>query len=260
MPFPVCLGWDPREDAAFRVARHSLHRHATVPVRVFPVVLRQLQDAGLYSRPMERRDGLLWDSISGAPCATEFAISRFFLPYIVNRGMGPRAEGFALFADGDVLFRRDVAELATLADPRFAVQVVRHNQAVGVGERKMEGQPQLPYARKNWSSVMLWNLDHPAHRRLTLHELNTWPGRDLHAFRWLDDADVGELPQEWNWLEGHSDPGLDPALVHLTRGGPWLPDWQHVEYAGEWLAEAGRVLVADTPPPGGPMQTAALVV
>ncbi len=252
---------------AFRVARHSLHRHASIPVAVFPVVLRQLQDAGLYTRPTELRDGLLWDPISGAPCATEFAISRFFLPYLVNRGMGPRAEGrrpeaapgWALFADGDVLFRRDVAELVALRDPRFAVQVVKHNQAVGVGERKMEGQPQLPYARKNWSSVVLWNLDHPAHHRLTLDALNTWPGRDLHAFRWLDDSELGELPQEWNWLEGHSDPAVDPALVHLTRGGPWLRDWQGVDYAGEWLAEAGRVLVADTPAPGGPMQTVALV-
>ena len=34
-------------------------------------------------------------------------------------------------------------------------------------------------ARKNWSSLVLWNMDHPGTKRLTLDMVNELPGRDL---------------------------------------------------------------------------------
>lgn len=204
---------------------------------VNPIVLPDLRAKGLYTRPTSHVDGRLWDAVSGAPMATEFAISRFFLPLIAG------CQGWALFADCDVLARRDVADLFALADDRYAVMCVKHPPSFATGE-KMDGQAQLAYPRKNWSSVMLWNLAHPSHHFLTTSTLNRTPGRDLHAFCWLKDEEIGALPPEWNWLEGVSPPLADPAIVHLTRGGPWFPEWQGVEYAEAWFAELGRLTLS----------------
>jgi hypothetical protein len=216
-PLQIFIGWDPREHAAYEVAEWSIKWRASVPVLVTPLVLAHL--GHIMCRPVERRDGKLWCPISEAPMATEFAISRFAVPFI-------QREGWALFCDCDVLCLDDIAELFALADERFAVMVVKHNHQPKA-ETKMDGQHQTKYPRKNWSSVVLWNCSHPAHARLTHDRLNHWPGRDLHAFKWLEDSEIGELPTEWNWLVGyhHGDP-ITAKLLHLTSGGPWLNDWQ----------------------------------
>jgi hypothetical protein len=98
----------------------------------------------------------------------------------------------------------------------------------------MDAQAQVRYARKNWSSVMLFNLDHPANWTLTVELINKVPGRDLHRFCWLDDKYIGELDVKWNWLVGHSDPTINPSIVHFTEGGPWFADYCDVPYAEEW--------------------------
>lgn len=136
--------------------------------------------------------GQLYDLPSNAPCSTEFAISRFLVPILCQ-------QGWALFVDCDVVFLGDVAELFALADPSKAVMVVKHAPLVEVGT-KMDGQAQVGYTRKNWSSVMLFNCDHPANRRLSLADVNERPGRDLHALYWLHDEEIGALPAAWNWL------------------------------------------------------------
>jgi hypothetical protein len=72
---------------------------------------------------------------------------------------------------------------------------------------------------------MLFNCSHPANQALTVDLVNTVPGRDLHRFCWLDDAQVGALPVEWNWLEGHSVPMARPGdrAFHVRRAGhAWL--------------------------------------
>lgn len=244
-PLTVWIGWDAREEVAAEVAKASLLRHASIDVRPRRLVLSDLRARGLYRRDVVRTEAGLFDPISDAPMATEFAISRFFLPWAgAPSADKPNRKGWALFVDCDVLFRHDVAELAELADPTKAVMVVKHDQVVASGATKMDGQPQTAYPRKNWSSVVLWNLGHPGHERLTLGFVNERPGRDLHAFCWLADDEIGDLPPAWNWLEGYSRPIADPALVHYTRGGPWIDGWENVARAGDWLAEAGRVLVS----------------
>jgi hypothetical protein len=72
-----------------------------------------------------------------------------------------------------------------------------------------------------------------------LAAVSTWPASRLHQFRWLDDAAIGALPYEWNWLEGHyrADAGATPRAVHFTRGGPWFEQWQDVEFADLWWRE-----------------------
>jgi hypothetical protein len=97
----------------------------------------------------------------------------------------------------------------------------------------MDGQLQTLYRRKNWSSLMLWNCRHPAHAVLP-GLVQRWPGRRLHAFEWLEDGQIGPLPEAWNWLEGHSSPSLDPLAVHFTRGTPDMEGYAGIPYAEEW--------------------------
>jgi hypothetical protein len=106
----------------------------------------------------------------------------------------------------------------------------------------MDGQQQTQYARKNWSSVMLWNLDHPAHDAVTSELLNSVPGRDLHRFCWLDDELIGALPPAWNYLVGHTrlpDP-KDAKLVHFTEGTPDMLGYESCEFSDEWREELRR--------------------
>lgn len=161
--------------------------------------------------------------------STEFAISRFLVPYLAGGG-------WALFMDCDVLVRENLTRLFEIADPRYAVMCVKHNHQP-VTTLKMDNQPQIAYPRKNWSSVMLFNCDHPANRELTVGMVNTLPGRDLHRFCWLADNDIGELDPKWNWLAGHSDPSIDPAIVHHTDGSPNMPGYEETPYADEWRQE-----------------------
>ena len=228
----VYIGFDPREADAFAVARYSINRHLITPIPVRGVVLTDLRTGGLYTRPTSHKDGRLWDDISGAPMATEFACSRFLVPRLAKTG-------WALFMDCDMLVRTDLKRLFDMADPSKAVMVVKHNFAPPDGV-KMDGQLQLRYARKNWSSVCLWNVEHPANAALTMELVNSVPGRDLHAFCWLPDDLIGELPVEWNWLVGHSDPDVDPAIVHFTDGIPTMQGYEDMPYADEWRAELER--------------------
>lgn len=230
IPLQIFLGWDPREQEAYDVADFSIRRRSSSPVLIHPLRLANL--GHVLKRPIERRDGKLWCPISEAPMATEFAISRFCVPFL-------QREGWALFADSDILCLGDIAELFALAEERYAVMVVKHQQIHGAAV-KMDGQTQTFYARKNWSSVVLWNCAHRGNLRLTPLALDTWPGRELHAFSWLKDREIGELPASWNHLVGVSAPvpvGSSPKLLHYTLGGPWFADWSGGPLDNLWLHE-----------------------
>ena len=103
---------------------------------------------------------------------------------------------------------------------------------------KMDGVVQTSYSRKNWSSVMLFNCDHPANRRLSLWDISNRKGRDLHAFYWLADSEIGDLPAEWNWLVGVQPKPEAPKIAHFTLGGPWFKDWPGAEHDELWRSEA----------------------
>lgn len=223
----VFVGYDPRQDVGYCVCRDSILAHASASVDIRPLVLADLQNAGLYTRPTERRDGgQLWDVISDAPMATEFALSRFLVPYLCEY------KGVALFVDADFMFRADIGRLFAWHDPTCAVQVVQHNyeQAEGL---KMDGRRQTTYARKNWSSLMLFNCEHEATRRLTLEAVNNWRGLALHQFAWCSAYEIGALPFNWNWLD------IPPAAVHFTEGMPYLGGrFAEHPYAHEWFRYA----------------------
>ena len=227
----VWIGYDPREAEAFSVARESLRARCNLPIPVHGVVLDDLRAQGLYNRPTERRDGRLWDVISNAPMSTEFAISRFLVPHLAKTG-------WALFMDSDMLVRANINKVFDLCDPAKAVMCVKHNYRP-IDKTKMDGQEQTRYARKNWSSFLIFNLAHEANNALTLEMVNSVPGRDLHRFCWLEDDLIGELPPEWNFLVGHSD-HPNPKVVHFTEGGPWMEGFENVPYANEWRAWRNR--------------------
>ncbi len=228
----VFIGWDPRERAAYSVALSSLTRHLSEAIPVHALVLDDLKGRGLYSRPTERRDSRLWDVISDAPMSTEHANARFLTKELAG-------SGWALFMDGDMLVRGDLAPLFEQLDPAKAVYCVQHRHEPVEGQ-KMDGQIQTRYARKNWSSFMMMNCDHPANAALTLDLVNSAPGRDLHRFCWLEDDLIGELPQTYNFLVGHTSGVDDPIVVHFTDGVPDMPGYENQPYADEWRGELRR--------------------
>lgn len=231
MRHTIFVGYDTPHADAFAVCRYSLARRASVELAIHGVQLDAVRKRGLYWRPTTRRpNGDLWDDISEHAMSTEFAISRFLTPYLAGH------QGWAIFMDCDILALSDIARMLALLDPQYAVMCVKHAYAPADGV-KMDGKTQTAYARKNWSSVMAFNCEHLANQALTLDMINTVPGRDLHRFCWLRDGEIGELPGEWNWLAGHSAETISPALVHYTRGGPWLSGFDAVPFAKEWLGE-----------------------
>lgn len=236
----VWIGFDPREVAAFAVAKTTCRQHMTRPVTVRGLVLSKLQSDGLYRRPMEMKASaadrpVMWDVISGAPQSTEHANSRFLVPYLAGGG-------WAVFTDGDVLFRSNICRLLEKLDTRYAVYCVKHDYEAKPGI-KMDGQVQTSYGRKNWSSFMIFNCDHPANRCLTSSTdmANTLPGRDLHRFCWLKDDEIGSLDPAWNYLVGETKPAIaDPSMVHFTLGVPDMPGYEDVPFADEWRLARDR--------------------
>lgn len=228
----VFIGFEPRETEAFAVARSTARNNLFRPVKIRGIVLDEMRRKGLYTRPTEVRDGRLFDVISDHPMATEFAISRFLTPHLAEQGL-------ALFMDCDMLVRANLDNLFDAIDESKAVTVVKHDFRPA-NTVKMDNQVQTHYARKNWSSVMVFNCDHPANRKLTLDLINTAPGRDLHRFCWLEDADIGEVGCEWNWLAGHSPTTVEPKIVHHTDGVPTMAGYENAPYADEWRAALYR--------------------
>lgn len=223
----IWLGYDSREVDAFVVATESLKKHNATNIPVKGILLSDQIKLKNYKRPYRKIVGSLFDEISQAAMSTEFALTRFLTPALAKAG-------WALFCDCDVMFRSEISELFSLADDRYAVQVVKHRH-IPKESVKMDNQPQQPYPRKNWSSVMLFNCDHPSNKKLTLDLINSKRGAELHAFCWLEDHEIGELNPEWNYLEGYSTEEIDPKIVHFTLGTPLMLGCYNSPHASEWL-------------------------
>lgn len=223
----VYIGYDEREHAAAEVARKSLKRVTLGEVEPEMLCMPKLVDHGLLSqRVVDQRGRQDYDLISNAPQSTRFAISRFLVPVLCQ-------QGYALFVDSDVVFVRDPRSMLMEVKAQHAVSVVKHGGVVNTG-LKMGGVVQQDYHRKNWSSVALYNCDHRAHRRLSLRDINERPGRDLHAFYWLGDDEIGELAPQWNWLVDVQARPRNLGIAHMTLGGPWIDGWQGGSFDLDW--------------------------
>jgi lipopolysaccharide biosynthesis glycosyltransferase len=140
-----------------------------------------------------------------------------------------------VFVDCDVVFVDDVKKLFDQADDQYAVMVVKHDYTPKEGI-KMDGCKQLPYPRKNWSSMILWNCGHPSNQQITPDLVNSQTGQYLHRFQWLDDSEIGSLDPEWNWLAGWYQEPQDgiPKAIHYTEGGPWFKEYRRCDYHKVW--------------------------
>ena len=208
----IFIGYDQNEVAAYHTLCHSIISRSSKPVSITPLKLSQL--------PMTReRD---------PKQSTEFSFSRFLVPYLCNY------EGYALFLDCDMLCQTDIAEVFKFMDVWDSVAVVKHDYKPST-ERKFLDQVQTKYAKKNWSSVMVFN--NSKCRKLTPEYVNNATGLELHQFHWTDEEAVVELPKEWNHLVGEYEPNPDAKIVHFTLGGPYFTEWENCEYAHEWFNE-----------------------
>jgi lipopolysaccharide biosynthesis glycosyltransferase len=220
----IFIGYDDREAVAFHVLAHSIHRQASTPVKIAPLMLSQL--GGLFTR---ERNNLQ---------STDFSFSRFLVPYLNGY------EGWSLFCDCDMLALDDLANLWKLRDDRHAVQVVQH-QHQPKETVKFLNQPQSRYEKKNWSSVILFN--NARCKALTPDYVNTATGLQLHQFKWLaDDTEIGSLPARWNHLVDYDPrlPAADISMLHYTEGGPYFDAFKTCGYADLWFAERDRMLHA----------------
>lgn len=220
-PLPkVFVGYDSREDIAWQVCRHSLLRNSEKAVNVIPLRQPVLRELGLYTRAPD------------SEASTEFSLTRFLTPYLAARG------GWVLFCDCDFLFTSDVRSVFEQLDPAKALYCVQHDYTPA-HRIKMDGKKQAVYPRKNWSSFMLFNCDHPDVRALTPAVVNSVSPAFLHRFEWIKkDSDIGALDLDWNFLEGeYPKPRKTPRVIHFTNGGPWFEEWQNCDYADLWLKE-----------------------
>jgi lipopolysaccharide biosynthesis glycosyltransferase len=222
----VFVGYDPREDIAYQVCKHSIARR-NKEVLVRPLVQKELREAGWYTRPI--------DPLS----STEFTFTRFLVPELCDY------KGWALFMDCDMILLTDIQELFDQADEKYAVMCVHHDYTPREGF-KMDGQKQSIYPRKNWSSVMLFNCGHPSNKQINSSVVNNTEitGKYLHRFSWLQDSEIGQLSHEWNWLtDWYKEPeDGKPKLLHYTEGGPWFENYRDCDYHKEWKIELADMM------------------
>ena len=215
----VFVGYDPREDIAYQVCKHSIvRRQPNAEVR--PLIQRDLRDSGWYTRPEDKL------------ASTEFTFTRFLVPELMN------FKGWAVFMDCDMILTTDIKELFDQANDQYAVMCVQHDYTPKEGI-KMDGQRQTIYPRKNWSSVVLFNCGHPSNAALTQDLVNNpeLNGAYFHRFSWLNDEEIGSLDHTWNYLVGVYDDMEKPNLIHYTSGGPWFENYRDCEFHDLWKAE-----------------------
>ena len=215
----IYIGHDSREDIAYQVCEHSIKRRDP-SAEVIPLKQKQMRDQGLYTRPVDKL------------ASTEFTFTRFFVPYLND------FKGWAVFCDCDFLWKIPSHELVKYCDNSKAVVVVQHDY-MPKETTKMDGQVQTVYPRKNWSSMVLWNCEHPKNKILTPELLNDESPKFLHRFSWLEDNEIGSLPLEYNWLVGWYKEPRDgsPKILHYTEGGPWFDGYRDCEYGDDWKKE-----------------------
>jgi len=215
----VFVGYDPREDIAYQVCKHSIIRKQP-DAEVRPLVQKELRDAGWYWRPVDKL------------ASTEFTFTRFLVPELAG------FQGWALFMDCDMILTTDIKELFDQVDDQYAVMCVQHDYKVKEST-KMDGQRQTVYPRKNWSSVVLFNCSHPSNAVLTQDLVNEpeLNGAYFHRFSWLKDEEIGELDHTWNYLVGVYDDIETPKLIHYTEGGPWFENYRDCKFHQEWKTE-----------------------
>ena len=209
--FKIYVGFDQKEAIAYHAFCQSLIEKSSIPIQITPLALNNLN---LYSERHNDR-------------SNDFVYSRFLTPFLNDY------DGWALFVDGDMICQSDIRELFELRDASKALMVVKHDYKTKQ-EKKYLGNINENYPRKNWSSVILWNCNHPKHKVLCPDFVKNQTGKYLHRFSWLDDEEIGELPIEWNWLAIEYDENPNAKIVHYTLGTPCFNDYRDSSMSNLW--------------------------
>ena len=210
----VVIGYDSKETIAYHVCSNSIVRQATQHVSIMPLALNLLDD---YTE-------------THTDTSNEFVYSRFLVPHLMNYN------GWAIFVDGDMIFQDNIANLWNLRDDSKAVMVVKHDYKTKRPIKYLNAKNE-DYPRKNWSSVILWNCNHPAHKILSPEFIQQSTGQYLHRFGWLTDTDIGELPIEWNWLADEYGVNNNAKLIHYTLGTPCFEEFADTPMGELWHEE-----------------------
>jgi len=217
----IFVGFDGKvEPVAYHTFCQSVIEKASIPVSFTPLALNTLSE---YKET--HTDG-----------SNAFIYSRFLVPYLCD------FKGMALFVDGDMICRTDIAKILWEHDQDEAVKVVKHYYQTKHPVKYL-GAKNEDYPKKNWSSVMLWNCGHHLNKQLTPQFVMGKPGKYLHRFEWLKHEDqVGKLEDTWNWLETEYEYNPNAKLVHHTLGTPCFKDYQNSDYAKEWWQTYQRMI------------------
>jgi len=152
-----------------------------------------------------------------------------------------------MFVDCDFLFLQSplniIEEIGNEINQK-AVFVVKHPKYIPNTFTKMDDIEQNIYDRKNWSSLIVFNNEHPKNKILEPNYLNTHiPGLDFHQFRWLLDSDIGNLSLKWNILDGYYYMNKDEiGAIHYTDGGPWFSGYENTMYSELWKTKRKTLL------------------
>jgi len=207
----IVVGFDQREAIAYHTFSQSVLEKSSLPVLFLPLSMNTLKG---YKETHNDK-------------SNDFVYSRFLTPYLHN------FEGWAIFADGDMVCQSDIKELWDLRDETKALQVVMHDYKTKFNQKYL-GNTNENYPRKNWSSLILWNCSHPKHKVLTPDFISSQTGKYLHRFSWLDDEDIGKLPIDWNWLAIEYPNNPKAKIIHYTLGTPCFKDYRNTEMAVTW--------------------------
>ena len=240
MKYNIYIGYDSSnygQHLANVVCIRSILQTTNIPLddlNIYSLVLKDLKKQKLYYRNEDKL------------ASTEFTYTRFLVPYLNDY------KGWALFCDSDFLYRDDIKNVFDYIhknnNHKKAVLCVKHPlnfQKAGV---KMDGRVQSAYPRKNWSSLMLFNCEHPDTKNLTLENANTQSPKWLHRMLWTTTKNIGTLPPKFNFLvENYKSGEIDkvdkkldfvvekPMVLHWTDGGPWHHDYIDTPYQHLWI-------------------------
>ena len=172
--------------------------------------------------------------------STEFTYSRFLIPYLENY------EGFSIFIDDDFIFKKSILPMFYYLNPNDAVACIKYPQYKH-DETKFDGEVNIDYPKKLWSSMMVFNNGHEDCKKLTPEAVNTWTGKQLHQFEWTDK--ISPIPEHYIFVEGYDnhEEKYNYSGIHYTRGGPWVKgmDYKTINNLEDFLKWKRKLPIGD---------------
>ena len=125
----IFIGYDEGEKIAFHILSESIRRLSSEPVSIIPLDLNTIRN--YFKRDKQSNQ------------STEFAFSRFMVPYLSNY------EGWSIFMDCDMMVRTDINELWKLRDDDYSIMCVQHDYEPKQNV-KFRGAKNEKFPKKNW--------------------------------------------------------------------------------------------------------------